>query len=87
VPPIKPNPKPSPPLSASCPHLCRWVAEFGTLEIGYCHETRSFIRALDEGGMVWKGRRNYRTLDAAMADAEVGVARWMKEELGIADAV
>lgn len=40
------------PLSDSCPHLCRWVAEFGKLQIGYCHETRSFIRALDEGGMV-----------------------------------
>ena len=73
----------APPLSDSHPHLCRWVAEFGTLEIGYCHETRSFIRALDAGGLVWKGRRSYRSLDAALADAEAGVARWMKDELGV----
>jgi hypothetical protein len=33
--------------------------------------------------MVWKGRRSYRTLDAALADAEAGIARWMKEELGV----
>jgi hypothetical protein len=33
-----------------------------------------------------KGRRSYRTLDAALADAEAGVSRWMKDELGITDA-
>jgi len=68
------------------PHLWRWVSEFGTVEIGHCQQTRSFIRVLDEGGIVWKGRRSYRTLDAALADAEAGVARWMKDQLGITDA-
>jgi hypothetical protein len=69
--------------SASYPHLWRWVAEFGTVEIGHCGQTHSLIRVLDEGGIVWKGRQNYRTLDAALADAEAGVLRWMKDELGI----
>ena len=59
-------------------------AEFGTVEIGPCGQTRSLIRVLDEGGIVWKGRRSYRTLDAALADAEAGVSRWMKDQLGIA---
>ena len=72
--------------SAWYPHLWLWVAEFGTVEIGHCRQARSFIRLLDEGGMVWKGRRNYRSLDAALADAEAGVSRWMKDELGITDA-
>jgi hypothetical protein len=72
---------------ASYPHLWRWASEFGTVEIGSCGQTRSFIRALDEGGMIWKGRRSYRTLDAALADAEAGVSRWMRDELGITDAV
>jgi len=27
---------------------------------------------LEEGGIVWKGHRTYRTLDAALADAELG---------------
>ena len=67
------------------PHLWRWVNEFGTIEIGHCVQTHSFIRALAEGGIVWKGRRSYRTLDAALADAEAGVSRWMKDQLGIAD--
>lgn len=67
----------------SHPHLWRRVSEFGTVEIGLCSQTRSFIRVLDEGGLIWKGRRSYRTLDAALADAEANVARWMRDELGV----
>lgn len=55
----------------------------GTMEIGPSQQTRSFIRVLDEGGLIWKGRRRYRSLDAALADAEAGVAKWMRDELGI----
>jgi hypothetical protein len=73
--------------SASYPRLWRWAAEFGTVEIGHCGRTRSFIRVLDEGGIVWKGRRSYMALDAALADAEAGVSRWMKDQLGITEAV
>ena len=73
-------------LLTSYPHLCEWVRNFGTVEIGHCGQTGSFIRVLDEGGLVWKGYRTYRTLDAALADAEAGVSRWMKDELGISDA-
>ncbi len=78
-------PKTPPPLSTAYPHLCRWVAEFGTLEIGHDRMTSSFIRALDEGGVVWSGRRRYRSLDAALADAEAAIARFLKKELGIKD--
>lgn len=71
------------PVSVSYPRLWRWVSEFGTFEIGRCPQTRSFIRVLDEGGIVWKGRRSYASLDAALADAEAGVSCWMKDQLGI----
>jgi hypothetical protein len=73
--------------SGSYPHLWRWVAEFGTVEIGPCRQTRWFIRVLDEGGLIWKGRRRYRSLDDALADAEAGVSNWMRDELGITGAV
>jgi hypothetical protein len=73
-------------LSDSYPNLCRWVADFGTLGIGYSRKTCSFVRALDAGGMVWKGRRRYRSLDGAFSDAEAAIARLLKEELGIEDA-
>jgi hypothetical protein len=73
-------------VPTSHPHLWRWVSEFGTVEIGLCSQTRSFIRVLDEGGVIWMGRRNYQTRGAALDDAEAGVSRWMKDELGITDA-
>ena len=72
--------------SASHPYLWRWSAEFGTIEIGHRRQTSSFIRALDEGASFGR-RRSYRTLDAALADAEAGVARWMKDQFGITEAV
>jgi hypothetical protein len=66
---------------ASYPHPWRWLTEFGTVEIGHCFQTRSFIRVLDEGGNVWKGCRSYPTLAAALADAEAGISRWMQDEV------
>lgn len=68
-------PKSIPPVTH--PHLWRWGNEFGTVQIRYGGQTRSFIPVLDEGGVVWRGPRGYPTLDAALADAEAGVARWM----------
>ena len=41
---------------ATYPTVARWVKDFGWLEIGQEHMSRSFIRALDEGGMVWEGQ-------------------------------
>jgi len=35
--------------------------------------------------VVWKGRRSYPTLDAALANAEAGVSHWMKDQLGMID--
>ena len=70
----------TPSFDASYPHLARWVSELGWLEIGYDSMTDSFIRAVHPGGGLWKGRRSYRTLDAALAHAEAGVARLIREE-------
>jgi hypothetical protein len=61
------------------PNLWRWVAEYGTLEVGHCYMTKSFIRALDAGGLVWKGKAKYPSLEAAMTDAEAGIARFMEQ--------
>ena len=36
------------------PHLTEWVTTHGWIEIGYDDYHRSFIRALDGGGMVWE---------------------------------
>ena len=64
------------------PCMARWLEDFGKIEFGDCHHTRSCVRAFDEGGMIWSGRRSYKSFEAALADCEAGVGRWLREELG-----
>ena len=67
-------------LDAIYPTIVRWVQEYGWIEIGQDEIRRSFIRALDDGGMVWEGRKSYPTLDAALQDLEVELIAWMQEQ-------
>jgi hypothetical protein len=60
------------------PNISRWVSD-GILEIGYESETDSFIRAIDEGGAVFQGKRSYKTLDDALDDAEKAIGDWFEE--------
>ncbi len=62
------------------PHLKEWVTTYGWIEIGYDDYNRSFIRALDGGGMVWEGRMVYATLDNALQELDDALAAWMKDE-------
>jgi hypothetical protein len=41
--------------------------------------TRSFVRALDEGGMIWKGESRYESIDYALKALDQGIAEWMEE--------
>ena len=62
------------------PNIASWVESQGWIEIGYQNDYNdSFIRALDEGGMVWEGKKRYKTLDEAMQDLEKGLAKWVEE--------
>ena len=67
-------------LDAIYPTIVRWVQEYGWIEIGQDEMSRSFIRALDDGGMVWEGRKSYPTLDAALQALEAGLKEWMQEQ-------
>jgi hypothetical protein len=62
------------------PTIARWVTEFGWIEIGQDDVSRSFIRAMDAGGMVWEGQEHYATLDDALQDLEAGLTAWMREQ-------
>jgi hypothetical protein len=42
--------------------------EYGWIEMGQDHMSRSFVRALDEGGLAWEGQGAYATLDDALRD-------------------
>jgi hypothetical protein len=60
-------------VDATYPHLAAWVYERGWIEIGQDHYSRSFIRILDEGGMVWEGATRYASLDAALRAADMAL--------------
>jgi hypothetical protein len=62
------------------PHIARWVQD-GLVEIGWTgFGTASFVRALDEGGIVWEGTATYPSLDDALAALDAGIAAWMKRQ-------
>lgn len=66
------------------PHIARWVRGYGWIEIGEDDYNRSFVRALDIGGMVWEGQEQseYATIDGMLRALEGGLAKWMREQLG-----
>jgi hypothetical protein len=60
------------------PNITRWLTH-GWIEIGEVEYSESFIRALDEGGMVWEGEESYQTIDQALQDLEAGLEEIIKD--------
>jgi hypothetical protein len=63
----------------SYPNIAAWVSNGGWVEIGYMEYTDSFIRALDEGGMIWEGKSKDEGVDYALKALDQGIAEWMEE--------
>jgi hypothetical protein len=61
------------------PHLTAWVKTHGWIEIGYDDYQRSFIRALDSGGMICEGGMEYTTLESALQALDDALVACMKE--------
>jgi hypothetical protein len=62
------------------PVIARWVSqEEGWVEIGADDYSRSLVRALYGGGMVWEGTDAYGSLDEALRAMEAGIAAWLEE--------
>ena len=55
-------------LDVTYPTIARWVMEYRWIEMGHDDMSRSFVRALDEGGLVWEGQEDYASLDDAVRD-------------------
>jgi hypothetical protein len=68
----------------SYPRITLWVKTQGWIEIGQDEYSRSFVRALDGGGMVWEGQEQgeYTTMDAMLQALESGLAELMHERWG-----
>ena len=65
-------------FEATYPNITNWV-RYGWIEIGSTEGSRSFIRVLDEGGVVWEGKNNYLNMAEALQDAEKGIRAWQAE--------
>ena len=64
-------PKKTTPFEDTYPAITQWVESYGWLEIGHDENSTSFIRVLDEGGLVWESAKKYPSLDAAWHDLEI----------------
>jgi hypothetical protein len=65
-------------FEAHYPHIASWVQD-GWIEIGRDDCSRSFLRAMDIGGMVWEGDEQYSSLDQALRALDEGIAEWLEE--------
>jgi hypothetical protein len=63
------------------PNIARWVQD-GWIELGQDEYSRSFIRVLDIGGLIWEGKETYESVADALADADTAVAQ-AANELGL----
>ena len=70
------------PVEQTYQHLARWVTTQGWIELGQNEQSRSFVRALDEGGLVWEGDESYATVDEALRAADLALAEWLRREFG-----
>ena len=68
------------PLEQAYPHIAGWVKTHGWVEIGSDGYRPSFLRALDEGGMIWEGAASYRTFDEALRALDDALRDWLHEQ-------
>lgn len=63
------------------PTISAWVQSGGYVEIGQTsYELPDFVKALDEGGLVWEGETQYASMDAAFQALENGLAAYVEEQ-------
>lgn len=64
------------------PHLASWILSGdGWIELGQDDFSRSTVRILDIGGLIWESDQNYETVVGALDDAERAMAKWVEENL------
>jgi len=61
------------------PHIADWVLGDCYIEIGRDDYSRSLVRALDPGGMVWEGKTKYASVDELLQELEKALAEVMEE--------
>ena len=66
-------------FSSAYPNIAAWTASYGWIEIGENENSKSFIRALDIGGMLWESKPNHKSFDDALNDLEAAPEKIIDE--------
>ena len=74
----KPADPPFDPFAALYPNVAAWVQD-GWVEFGRDDFSKSFVRVLDIGGLIWEGEANYPTVHAAFLALDAAIAAWLEE--------
>ncbi len=61
------------------PNIAYWTDVQGWIEIGPDDFSRSLVRCLDPGGMVWESDDGHRTADQALCALEEALEELLKE--------
>ena len=67
------------PFDELYPNIAWWVQDAGWIELGRDDYSKSVVRVLDIGGMLWEGDKQYDSAGDALNDAEKFIAQWRKE--------
>jgi len=39
----------------------------------------AFVKAIDEGGLIWEGNNRHQTIDEALRALDTGLAEWIRQ--------
>ncbi len=67
------------PFDEQYPNIVWWVQE-SRIEIGRDEYGDSFIRVIDEGGVMWESEEVYETVAEALTDAEAAIKSWADQQ-------
>lgn len=66
-------------FSQTYPTIARWIEEQGWIEIGSDEYSKSLVRALDPGGMVWESSSEQVTVDEALTALDGALEEWFEQ--------
>ncbi len=61
------------------PSITKWIDIQGWIEIGQDENSESFVRAIDEGGLVWESNEKHNSIDDSLFDLEKYLEKWIEE--------
>ena len=67
------------PFAEAYPNIAHWIEVQGWIEIGQDVYSRSLVRCLDEGGMIWESDSKHKTIDEALRALEEALVELLKE--------